>query len=186
METASPGRSSAASVPSAAGADAFITALYAEHALGLVRLAFVMLGDRPAAEDVVQDAFLGLYRHWGRLADPAKALAYARSSVLNGCRSVLRHQRRHVVEFDSDLSRTHDAPSAESSDSGVLLGEEHAQVLAAIRRLPGRQREAVILRFYLDMPELDAAAAMGISRGTIKSATSRGVAALARMLKEES
>jgi RNA polymerase sigma factor (sigma-70 family) len=67
-----------------------------------------------------------------------------------------------------------------------MLGEAHREVLAALRRLPGRQREAVVLRYYLDMTEDQAARVMGVSRGTVKSATSRGIAALARMLKEES
>jgi RNA polymerase sigma factor (sigma-70 family) len=66
----------------------------------------------------------------------------------------------------------------------VLVGEEHRQVLAAIRALPDRQREALVLRFYLDMSEEETTRAMGISRGTVKSATSRAVAALGRMLKE--
>jgi RNA polymerase sigma factor (sigma-70 family) len=66
-----------------------------------------------------------------------------------------------------------------------MLGEAHREVLAALRRLPGRQREAVVLRYYLDMTEDQAAQAMGVGRGTVKSATSRGIAALARMLKEE-
>src|SRR5260370_36071616 len=65
--------------------------LYRVHVLGLTRLAVVLLGDRPAAEAVVQDAFCGLYTHWGRLAEPAKALPYLRSWVPNGCR---RHGRR--------------------------------------------------------------------------------------------
>jgi RNA polymerase sigma-70 factor (sigma-E family) len=161
-------------------ATASVSALYAEHALGLVRLAVIMLGDQPAAEDVVQDAFLGLYRRWDGLADPAKALPYVRSSVLNGCRTVLRHRARH----DSDGSPGD--PPVEAADARILLGEEHAEVLAALRQLPHRQREAVILRFYLDLPEDQAATAMGVSRGTVKSATSRAVAALGRMLKEES
>jgi RNA polymerase sigma-70 factor (sigma-E family) len=162
-----------------------VSSLYAEHALGLVRLAVVMLGDQPAAEDVVQDAFLGLYRRWDGLADPAKALPYVRSSVLNGCRSVLR-QRTRVGGRGYPASGSPGDPPAEAADAGILLGEEHAEVLAALRQLPHRQREAVILRFYLDLPEEQAAAAMGVTRGTVKSATSRAVAALGRMLKEES
>src|SRR5690348_18192695 len=71
-----------------------VTALYQAHALGLIRLAVVMLGDRPAAEDVVQEAFCGLYRRWHSLADTGKALAYVRSSVINGCRTVLRRRLR--------------------------------------------------------------------------------------------
>ena len=68
-------------------AAAAVSALYAQHALGLTRLAHVMLDDRAAAEDVVQDAFCGLYRHWSNLTDPAKAQAYLRSAVLNGSRA---------------------------------------------------------------------------------------------------
>lgn len=157
-----------------------VSALYAEHALGLVRLAVIMLGDQPAAEDVVQDAFLGLYRRWDGLADPAKALPYVRSSVLNGCRDVLRQRTRHHAGYPPG------DPPTEAADARILLGEEHAEVLAALRQLPHRQREAVILRFYLDLPADQAAAAMGVTRGTVKSATSRAVAALGRMLKEDS
>ena len=71
-----------------------MTALYAAHSLGLIRLGFVMLGDRGAAEDVVQDAFLGLYRHWTGLVDPGNALTYVRSAVLNRCRNALRDRDR--------------------------------------------------------------------------------------------
>jgi len=80
-----------------------VTELYRAHALGLIRLAVVMLGDRPAAEDAVQEAFCGLYRRWHSLADPAKALSYARSSVINNCRTALRRRGRHggpVAEHD--------------------------------------------------------------------------------------
>src|ERR1700722_8619422 len=71
-----------------------VTALYAEHALGLVKLAKLMLGDQAAAEDIVQDAFLGLYRKWPTLADQDKALGYLRASVLNGCRTAHRGRIR--------------------------------------------------------------------------------------------
>jgi hypothetical protein len=78
--------------PAHASAEDGVTALYHAHALGLIRLAHIMLGDRAAAEDVVQDAFCGLYRNWTRLADQAKALPYVRSAVLNGSRSALRRR----------------------------------------------------------------------------------------------
>jgi RNA polymerase sigma-70 factor (sigma-E family) len=164
--------------PAGAGATSGVTALYRAHAVGLIRLAIVMLGNRAAAEDVVQDAFLGLYRHWAGLADPANALTYVRSAVLNRCRNELR-QRGRPGRGEGV------AMSGESAEAAVLIGEEHQRVLAAIRALPERQREALVLRFYLDMSEEEAARAMGISRGTVKSATSRAVAALGRMLKEE-
>jgi RNA polymerase sigma-70 factor (sigma-E family) len=156
-----------------------VTALYQEHALGLVRLAVLMVGDQPTAEDVVQDAFLALYRRWPTLKDPDRALAYARASVLNGCRMVHRANSRHD---GITLAAPDDTESAEDT---ALLGEASREVLAALRRLPARQREAVVLRYYLDMTEDQAAAAMRVSRGTVKSATSRGLAALGRLLKEE-
>jgi RNA polymerase sigma-70 factor (sigma-E family) len=156
-----------------------VTALYQAHAVGLVRLAIIMLGERTAAEDVVQDAFFGLYRHWDRLSDPAKALGYARSAVLNGCRNVLRARRRpRLLEAVTEV--------AESAESAVLVSEEHQEVLTAIRALPTRQREALVLRYYADLSEEEVARTMGISRGTVKSTTSRAVAALARMLREVS
>ena len=158
-----------------------VTALYQAHALGLIRLAFVMLGDRGAAEDAVQEAFCGLYRRWHGLSDPGKALSYLRSSVINGCRSALRRRRRQASLDPS----TGDAPG-ESAEATALIGEEHRQVLTAIRSLPARQREALVLRFYLDLDEEDIAATMGISRGTVKSTTSRALVALGRILGEQS
>jgi hypothetical protein len=80
--------------PGAADARLSVTELYQAHAVGLIKLAIIMLGDRTAAEDVVQDAFFGLYRNWGRLSDPGKALAYVRASVLNGCRAALGRMLR--------------------------------------------------------------------------------------------
>lgn len=152
--------------------------LYRGHVLGLTRLAVVMLGDRSAAEDVVQDAFCGLYTHWGRLSDPAKALPYLRSSVLNGCRNHWR--RRHRARREPMVWG-----NAESAESAVLLAEEHRQVLAGLQRLPARQREALVLRFYLELAEPEIAQTTGIRPGTVKSTTSRALATLARILREE-
>jgi RNA polymerase sigma-70 factor (sigma-E family) len=163
------------------GAADAVTALYEAHALGLVRLAVVMLGDRPAAEDVVQEAFCGLYRRWHALSEETNALAYVRSSVINGCRSALRRRVRQLALADADQPGESD-----SAESEALLGEEHRQVLLAIRRLPGRQREALVLRYYLDLDEAEIASSMRISRGTVKSTTSRALAALGRILEEQS
>ena len=156
-----------------------VSALYEAHAIGLIRLAVAMLGSRPAAEDVVQEAFIGLYRRWDHLTQTDRALQYVRSSVLNGCRSQLRAQarnRRRPVPALPD--------SAASAEHDVLLGEEHREVLAGLRQLPDRQREALVLRYFLDLSEPDIARAMGISPGTVKSTTSRALAALARLLGE--
>jgi RNA polymerase sigma-70 factor (sigma-E family) len=160
----------------ASDAEAAVTALYQVHAVGLIRLAVVMLGERPAAEDVVQEAFCALYRRWEHLADTGKALSYVRSSILNGCRSELRRRIR---------SERRPAPGAvpagaASAETMALIGEEHREVLAALRRLPRRQREALVLKFYLDLPEPEIAASMGVSQGTVKSTTSRALDALDR------
>ena len=156
-----------------------MTELYQAHALGLLRLAVIMLGERQAAEDVIQDAFLGLFRRWDALHDHERALAYVRSSVFNGCRTVMRKRARSRQFMLAD-------PDVESAETRVVLGEEHREVLAALRRLPDRQREAVALRYCLDMPVGDVARAMGVTEGTVKSATSRGIAALGRTLKGDS
>jgi RNA polymerase sigma factor (sigma-70 family) len=137
-----------------ADAGPLVTALYQAHGVGLIRLAVVMLGDRPAAEDVVQEAFCGLYRRWDHLDDPGNALRYLRSSVLNGCRSVLRNRGRLRLRLGQEPGRP---DSVESAESTALVGEEHRAVLAALRRLPDRQREALVLRFYLELSEAEIA-----------------------------
>ncbi len=158
-----------------------VTALYREHALGLIRLAVVMLGDRQAAEDVVQDAFTGLYRRWHALSDTSKALGYVRNSVLNGSRTVLRKRARQQAPPGDPAAASSASPEAEA-----LLSEEYREVLEAMRRLPDRQREALVLRFYLDLTERDIAKSMGVTRGTVKSTTSRALAALRRTLEDQS
>jgi RNA polymerase sigma-70 factor (sigma-E family) len=165
-------------------ADEGVTALYATHAVGLIRLGFVMLGDHGAAEDVVQDAFVGLYRNWDRLDDPASALTYARSSVLNGCREALRARARRDRNERAAAARD-GQPPADSADTPLLLTEAHQEVLTAVRQLAHRQREALILRYYLGLTTDETARVMGISAGTVKSALSRAIAALGRTLKEE-
>jgi RNA polymerase sigma-70 factor (sigma-E family) len=165
----------------ATGAEQAVTDLYEAHALGLIRLAHIMLGDRPAAEDVVQEAFCGLYRRWSHLADPASAVHYVRSSVLNGCRSVLRRKNSR-----RSLALTGYQPPERSAESAALAGEERREVMRALRLLPQRQREALVLRFYLDLPADEAAATMGISPGSVRSAITRGLASLGRMLEESS
>src|SRR5262249_14186884 len=122
--------------------------------------------------------------NWCGLSDPAKALAYVRSSVLNGCRATLRQQARRNRRDRATASGAQQA--FESAEALVLLSEEHREVLLAVRRLPDRQREALVLRFSFGLSEEETAGAMGISRGTVKSSLSRALAALGRMLAEES
>jgi RNA polymerase sigma-70 factor (sigma-E family) len=163
----------------AGGAEAAVEALYRASAVSLIRLAYVMLDDLPSAEDVVQEAFCGLYRRWDRLKDTDGAMFYVRASVLNGCRSVLR--RRAVRRRFSA-----DQPPAVSAEEVVLSGEERDEVIRAVGRLPHRQREALVLRFYLDLPDEQIARVMGIRQGTVRSTAHRALEALSRALKETS
>jgi RNA polymerase sigma-70 factor (sigma-E family) len=158
-----------------------VTDLYRAHAVTMIRIALLMLGDRAAAEDVVQDAFLGLYNRWQRLNEPVKAEAYVRSAVLNGCRDALKRQSRRGRRDRAGALDWQELPSAETA---ALISEDRRRVLAGLRRLPGRQREALVCRFYLELSEEETARVMGVSRGTVKSTTSRAVAALGRMLRE--
>jgi RNA polymerase sigma-70 factor (sigma-E family) len=152
--------------------------LYREHALELIRLGYVILGDRAAAEDVAQEAFCGLYRRWDRLSKKDSAPAYLRSSVLNGCRSALRRRRPDPVAVPCQLL-------AASAEAAVLTREQRDEVIRAIIRLPDRQREALVLRFYLDLPDQEIARVMGTGTGAVRSSVHRALAALAQMLKGE-
>jgi RNA polymerase sigma-70 factor (sigma-E family) len=156
--------------------EAAVAALYAEHALGLIRLAQVMLGDRAAAEDVVQEAFAGLFRRWAALRDTGKAPQYLRSAVLNRCRNTLRAGARRLPDGPGFL---------DGADAALLAAEERRAMLAALRTLPARQREALVLRYYLDLPDAEIAASMGIREGSVRSAVHRGLAALERIMREE-
>jgi RNA polymerase sigma-70 factor (sigma-E family) len=153
-----------------------LTALFREHHAGLVRLALLMVGDRPTAEDVVQDAFTALHRRLPRLGPDVRLLPYVRASVLNGCRMVLR-RRKLASRF-----RPEPEPAVWSAEAAVLLSEDRREVFAALRTLPRRQREALALRYFLDLSEAETAEVMGVSRGTVKSTTSRALAALAGKL----
>jgi RNA polymerase sigma-70 factor (sigma-E family) len=167
--------------------DQLIHDLYRAHAIGLVRLAVVLLGDQPSAEEVVQEAFLGLYRALPRLRDGQKALPYLRTAVVNQARSALRARKRAVrVPWHREGGpRPEDCRPVWSAESAVIAGEDRRELLAAVARLPRRAREVLALRYYLDLSENEIAATLGISRGTVSSTLSRGLAALAHELKEK-
>ena len=180
--TASPVAGAAATGPVAGDAEASVAALYEAHALGMIRLAHIMLGDRQSAEDVVQEAFCGLYRRWSRLADPGSAVHYVRSAVLNQCRSVLRRR----TTSQAPRQPASNPESVRSAESAVLTREERDEIMRAVRQLPPRQREALVLRFYLDLSAEETATTMGISPSSVRSATHRALASLGRMLQEQS
>src|SRR6185369_7990427 len=160
-------------------ADRAVIELYSQHYRALVRLAALLVRDTPTAEEVVQDSFVAMQDGWQRLRDTEKALAYLRQAVVNRSRSVLRH--RTVV--DKNLQKA--PPDMPSAEHGALVLLERSAVVAALRGLPDRQREAIVLRYYADLSEAEIATAMGISRGAVKSHTARGMTALRAALEQE-
>lgn len=157
--------------------DAVVPQLYQQNWAGMVRLAMLLVGDRATAEDVVQDAFAKLYAGWSRLREPAQALHYVRTSVVNGSRSVLRKRKvawRHPQVPEPIWSPEHH----------VIDNEEHREVLRAVHELPLRRREVLVLRFYSNLSDAEIAVTLGISEGSVRSAASRGIAALGRTLEE--
>jgi RNA polymerase sigma-70 factor (sigma-E family) len=157
--------------------DAAIALLFAHHHARLVGLARLLVDDLPTAEDVVQDAFAALYRRWTWLRDKDAALGYLQTSVANGARSTLR---RRQTARTTTIAPLPDTPSAEST---VVQGEDRRAVMAALGRLPARQRQVLVLRYYLDQSEAEIAAMLSISRGSVKQHTSRALSALSRMLE---
>jgi RNA polymerase sigma-70 factor (sigma-E family) len=153
-------------------ADEAVTQLYAAQYGSLVRLATLLLRDVTAAEEVVQDSFVAMHGSWRRLRDPDRALAYLRQSVVNRARSALRH--RKVEERHAPLPM----PDHASAEHGALEALEREHVIRALHALPGRQREVLVLRYYLDLSEAQIADTLGISPGAVKSHASRGVATL--------
>jgi RNA polymerase sigma-70 factor (sigma-E family) len=149
-----------------------VTEFYHGEYKSLVRLAVLLVHDVPTAEEVVQDAFEAMHTAQRRLRDSEKALSYLRQSVVNKSRSVDRNAPKPAP----------DEPSAEHAAMALI---ERTAVVAALRVLPDRQREAIVLRYYADFSEADIAAAMGISRGAVKSHTARGMTALRSILEQE-
>jgi RNA polymerase sigma-70 factor (sigma-E family) len=167
------------SVPADWDADRAVTALYSTHYRSLVRLAALLVRDVATAEEVVQDSFVAMHGGWRRLRDSDKALSYLRQSVVNRSRSVLRH--RVVV----DRNAPKPAPDMPSAEHGAIALLERSAVVSALRTLPPRQREALVLRYYGDMSEAQIASIMGISRGAVKSHTARAMSALRSVLERE-
>lgn len=147
--------------PVQAADDAGFRAVYAAHYANLVQLAYVTTGGRAAAEDLVQDVFVDLYRRRGSVTEPA---AWLRRATINRCTSWVR---RRMVE------RRH-APAAGEAVAGALSPDAVA-VRAALARLRPRHRAAVFLRYYLDLSEAEIAAALACRPGTVKSLLHRGL-----------
>jgi len=179
--TGSAGQGSAPAGPAreTAEADLAITAMYDTEYRSLVRMSAVLLGDVGSAEEIVQDSFIATRAAWRGLRDIDKGTHYLRRTVMNRSRSLLRH--RAVVEKHMPVS----GPDMPSAEQGAITRLERTAVIAALRTLPARQREALVLRFLLDLSEEEVAAAMHISQGAVKSHTARAKAALRSRLESE-
>jgi RNA polymerase sigma-70 factor (sigma-E family) len=154
--------------------------LFRDHHLELVRLAAMMVGDVASAEDVVQDAFERLHRHWPRIREPSSGLAYARSCVLNGCRSA--HRRAAVArKYAPWLAH---APEASAPDAASAI-DDSDEIIAALRVLTLRQREVIVLRYYADLDVAEIATTLLVSPGAVRATINRALATLARALGEE-
>ena len=151
--------------------------VFAAHHREALRLAYLLTGDQHRAEDVVSDAFVKVYRAWSR-GGVGQPRAYIKRAVVNESNSRFRRlalERREAAKRWGDERgvRAHDDQLADSQ-----------ALLAALQRLPARQRTAVVLRYYSDMTEAQAAEAMGVTVGTVKSSVSRGLERLRTLLDE--
>jgi RNA polymerase sigma-70 factor (sigma-E family) len=172
------GAGQAGDEPAGWSPDQAVSALYAAHWRGLVRLAWLLVHDQQVAEDVAQEAFVATYRRWGSLRSADAGLAYLRTATVNGARSALRKRgvrERYAAAQSSAPELTRVVDSAELS---ALSSSRRTEVLAILGDLPVRQREVLVLRYYLDLSESDIASALGVSRGAVKSHASRGLSTL--------
>jgi RNA polymerase sigma-70 factor (sigma-E family) len=151
-----------------------IIELYGEHHDSLVRFASLVAPENGMAEDLVQEAFVRLYGSWRNIRDRDKVPAYLRSTIANLARG--RGRRLGVAS----RHRPTPAPDAASAEEGVLQLENRSEVVAMLRRLPARQRECLVLRYYEGQTESEIAATLGISVGSVRTHTTRAMAALQR------
>lgn len=160
-----------------ANADEAIAALFLEHARSLVRLARFFADDRNAAEDLVQEAFLRLRRSFHRIESHDRTAAYLRSIVLNLARD---HNRRGLMSL---RHRMPEEDSRLSAEDRIVMREDQQQVIDAVQALPRRQRDCLVLRYYMDLSIPDIAATLGISVNSVKTHLQRGMAVLEARLE---
>ncbi|MGN9762672.1 sigma-70 family RNA polymerase sigma factor [Streptomyces sp. SD31] len=156
--------------------EAGLARLFELHYSSMLRLAVLLGADDP--ENVVAEAYYQIYRKWRRLRDTEAAEAYLRSTVCNLTRMRIRHlqvARRHVEKPADEL--------VASAESTALLRDDQRVLIDALQQLPARQREALVLRHWLGLKESEIAAAMGISCGSVKTHTARGLAALTQAME---
>jgi len=170
----SPGATSAAVVPRDAGVDA----LFRLHYAGLLRLALCLIGDRTRAEDVVQEAFISIYRNWHGLRDHGSALPYLQSTVINRCRTRLRERIREFGSGELQVVALDQRAPGLTSEETVIAHERHEQLALAVRGLPRRQREVIVCRYYLELGVTETANLLELSEGSVKQHAHRALRSL--------
>jgi RNA polymerase sigma-70 factor (sigma-E family) len=161
-------------------ADSALTDLYAAHWHSLVRLSWLLVRDQRVAEETVQDAFVAMHSRWFQLRDHDLALAYLRRCVVNSSRSVLRHRivEDRYLSSETSARTAHGMTTEPSAETRALEHATGDRLVAALGRLPRRQREVLTLRYYVDLSEVQIADALSISPGSVKAHAHRGLAAL--------
>jgi RNA polymerase sigma-70 factor (sigma-E family) len=175
MRQALPGQATTDRADDPSAVDALVVLLFREEASSLVRLARFFVDDRMAAEDLVQEAFIRLARTAHRIRERDRAAAYLRSIVLNLARD---HNRRGLVS----LRHRPADPAPASVEEEVAVRAEQREVIDALRELPRRQRDCVVLRYYLELPVAEIADTLGLSSNSVKTHLQRGLRALGRRL----
>jgi RNA polymerase sigma-70 factor (sigma-E family) len=155
------------------GRDEALSRLFEAHYADTVRLAFYLTGSWPVAEDLAKEAFVRLWRRWGRLRDHHAALGYLRTTVVNLSRSALR---RRLLEL-----RHQQTSSQEEHEVDPVARLDIARALAG---LPAGKRACVVLRHLVDLSVEETAAVLGISTGSVKSQTHKGLRLLAAALSD--
>ena len=156
-----------------------MAALFLAYQPRLVGLARLLVDDQATAEDVVQDAFTSLYRRWPWMRNHDQAYTYLRTSVANGARSNLRRRRT------ARRARLEPPDHVPSPETQVVRAEEHSVLLSGLHALPRRQRQVLVLRYYLDLSEAEIAETLAISRGSVKQHASRALSALTSRLEAQ-
>lgn len=150
---------------------------FEQHHAELARFAWLLIGDGAAAEDLAADAMLAVWKQWSQVERSASGIAYARGIVANLAKTRIRsnvRERRRNTTFWMRPSE----PASETNVAAVV------DVRRALARLPFRKRACVVLRHSLELTERETAEALGVSVGTVKSQTSKGLAELRKLLSQ--
>ncbi len=143
-----------------------LAALYEQEQPAMLRVACLLVGSRAIAEEIVHDAFVTVGERWARIDNPG---GYLRTTVVNGCRMSLRRratERRHAPIGELTV----DAPA------------ELVELRAALEQLTERERVVIVLRYFVDLPDAEIAAALGCRRATVRSLVHRALRTLRKEL----